>query len=179
MREGGSQVVEAAGPGAAESSGPLRPEQPTLHCPCLRLGLNFPPSPDSSGPTMWPPPTEPMGLHQAYALAWGTQNLSGAQGSPGLLCQGCCPAALKGVGGRRGPVPCLSSGRPELTGHWAVGGGGCGEGPDGGGRLGGIHHLLSPWREGFLCRDREGLEEWPLGHGLPKAPIARPSLLLG
>lgn len=64
-------------------------------------------------------------------------------------------------------------------GPWAVGGGGCGEGPDGGGWLGGIHHLLFPWRDGFLCRDREELEEWPLGPGLPKAPIARPSLLLG
>lgn len=62
-------------------------------------------------------------------------------------------------------MPWLSSGRPELTGHWALGGSGRGEGPDRGGRLGGIHHLLSPWREGFLCRDREGLKEWPLAAG--------------
>lgn len=34
------------------------------------------------------------------------------------------------------------------------------------------------WRGGFLCRGREGLEEWPLGLCLLEVPIARTSLLL-
>lgn len=55
----------------------------------------------------------------------GPQNLSGSQPSPGLLLQGCCPAALKGVGWKKGPCAHLAPGRPALTlvsGPWEVAG---------------------------------------------------------
>lgn len=122
----GSHVVEAAGTGAAESWG--------LNCPCLLLRLEFPSFPDSS----WSSPVTTSwasGLPQASALACGTPKplrvpaqlrpsasrlLSSSPQRSWLEEGALCPPGTREA--------CID------PGQWALGGGRCGEGPDGGGR---------------------------------------------
>ncbi|KAB0401644.1 hypothetical protein E2I00_007302, partial [Balaenoptera physalus] len=91
-----------------------------------------------------------LGLHKELPLLQG----------PDPAQTFCSKAAVqypsKESAGRKGPMPHLAPGRPELT-------------------------LVSGPSEaaGFLCRGWEGLEEWPVGCGFSDAPTTRPSLLLG